>query len=163
MTFLLFFDTGGSNNSSASVYQASRKNSDARTVADSKVEMNDVVDFHLTLQVGGMAFKARIYIHIYYPGFKGPPNVGSIELQKIYFSYKPMRMPIIAFRGLEVGKKGVSIMDAQYGCGLSCAALSLLSETSPLIGRHSAVQAKGMGLFPPPPHHQKNGNFQKAH
>ena len=50
MTFLLFFDTGGSNNSSASVYQASRKNSDARTVADSKVEMNDVVNFHLTLQ-----------------------------------------------------------------------------------------------------------------
>ena len=34
-------------------------------------------------------------------------------------------------------------MDAQKGCGLSCAALILLSETSPLIGRHSA---KGMGL-----------------
>ena len=32
------------------------------------------------------------------------------------------------------------------GCGLSCSELSLLSETSPLIGQHSAVQPKGMGL-----------------
>ena len=37
-------------------------------------------------------------------------------------------------------------MDAQLGCGLSCVVLSLLSETSPLIGRHSAVQPKGMSL-----------------
>ena len=37
-------------------------------------------------------------------------------------------------------------MYAQLGCGLSYAALSLFSETSPLIGWHSAVQAKGMGL-----------------
>ena len=40
-------------------------------------------------------------------------------------------------------------MDAQKGFGLSCAVLSLLSETSPLIGRHSAVQPKGMGLCDP--------------
>ena len=38
-------------------------------------------------------------------------------------------------------------MDAQKGCGLSCAVLSLLSERSPLIGQHSAVQPKGMGLI----------------
>ena len=40
-------------------------------------------------------------------------------------------------------------MDDQKGCGLCCAVLSLLSETSPLIGRHSAVQPKGMGLHYP--------------
>ena len=38
-------------------------------------------------------------------------------------------------------------MDAQNGCGLSCTELSLLSEMSPLIGRHSAVQPKDMGLL----------------
>ena len=38
------------------------------------------------------------------------------------------------------------VMYAQLGCGLSCAALSLFSETSPLIGQQSAVQAKGMGF-----------------
>ena len=36
-------------------------------------------------------------------------------------------------------------MDAQYACGLICAVLSLFSETSHLIGQHSAVQ-----LRPPP-------------
>ena len=41
-------------------------------------------------------------------------------------------------------------MDSQKGCGLSCAVLSLLSETSPLIGQHSAVQPKAMGLHPLP-------------
>ena len=34
---------------------------------------------------------------------------GQIESKKIDFSYKPMRMPIIAFWGLEMVKKGVSI------------------------------------------------------
>ena len=34
---------------------------------------------------------------------------GQIEPKKIYFSCKPSRMPIIAFWGLEMSKKGVSI------------------------------------------------------
>ena len=38
-------------------------------------------------------------------------------------------------------------MDSQYGCGLSCTVLSLLSETSYLIGRHSAVQLRAWAWF----------------
>ena len=34
------------------------------------------------------------------------------------------------------------IMDDQLGCGLSCAVLSLLCETSHIIGQHSAVQLR---------------------
>ena len=34
---------------------------------------------------------------------------GPIEPKKFDFSYKPMRMPIIAFWGLEMAKKEVSI------------------------------------------------------
>ena len=35
-----------------------------------------------------------------------------------------------------------AIMDAQQGCGLSCTLLSLHSESSHLIGQHSAVQPR---------------------
>ena len=50
------------------------------------------------------------------------------------------------YNGSSAIKNSAFIIDAQYGCGLGCAALSLLIEMSPLIGRHSAVQAKGKGL-----------------
>ena len=51
-------------------------------------------------------------------GFEAPPQTkmaiselffGPIEPRKFDFSYKPVRMHIIAFWGLKNGKKGVSI------------------------------------------------------
>ena len=60
--------------------------------------------YTLTLQVEGGAFKAPLNKNGNFSTFLGP-----IEPKKFDFSCKPMRMPIIAFWGLEMVIKGVSI------------------------------------------------------